>query len=320
VAPDGSDYGAAIGVDVGGTKLLAVRLEPDGVVLADPRHAAPRTGPDLVREVVDAARRLSGPGGHPRSVGLGVPGLVDPEDRFVFAPNLPGANGTPLGAALREEEPECRFWIGNDANAACWAEHRRGAGLGHPDMLMVTLGTGIGGAIVSRGRLVEGANRFAGEFGHMVVDPSGPHCPCGKKGCWERFASGAGLGQLGRESALAGQAPALVELAGGDPEAVRGEHVTASAAAGDPPSVEIMRRFAWWVALGLSNLANLFDPDVIVLGGGLVDAGDVLIEPTRVAFADLVEAASVRPRIEIIPAQLGSKAGAVGAALLAAEL
>jgi glucokinase len=154
----------------------------------------------------------------------------------------------------------------------------------------------------------------------MVVDPHGPLCPCGKKGCWERFASGSGLGTLGREAAVAGTARRLVELAGGDPEAVRGEHVTRAAAEGDTSAQEIMDRFAWWVALGLSNLANALDPELIVIGGGLIEAGDVLMAPTRRAFAELVEAPDARPGLRVVPAALGSAAGAIGAALRAAEI
>ena len=308
--------GPAVGVDIGGTKLLAVRLEPDGAVVTDGLAASPRTGPELVEEVVAAARRLAG--GRPASLGVGVPGLVDATGTLVFAPNLPGAAGTGLGAALQAAEPDCRFWVGNDGTAACWAEHERGAGRGYADMLMVTLGTGIGGGIVCGGRLVEGAHRFAGEFGHMIVDPTGPQCPCGKRGCWERFASGSGLGRLARELAVAGGAADLVEMAGGDPEAVKGEHVTAAARSGEPAALEIMNRFGWWVALGLANLTNLFDPDVIVLGGGLVQAAEVLLEPTRRAFHELVEAATLRPPVGIVAAQLGPEAGAVGAGLLAA--
>lgn len=314
----GSGTGGAVGIDVGGTKLLAIRLEADGGVVADPRVPVPRSGPGLVDGVLAAARRLAG--SEPSSIGVGVPGLVDGEGRLVFAPNLSEATGADLGPALRRAIPGCGVWVGNDATAACWAEHQRGAGSGYDDVLMVTLGTGIGGGIVCRGRLVEGANRFAGEFGHMVVDPTGPQCPCGKKGCWERFASGAGLGTLGRELAVAGGAPEVTARAGGDPESVKGEHVTAAAAAGDGPATEIMRRFGWWVALGLANLANLFDPQVIVVGGGLVEAGEVLLEPTRQAFADLVEAGGIRPNPDILAARLGPEAGAVGAGLLAAGL
>jgi glucokinase len=305
----------AVGVDIGGTKLLAVRLSPEGAVEGEPLLApAPRRPDELVASVLGAAQRLST--GRPTSIGVGVPGLVDSADRLVFAPNLAGAAGATVGSSLRAGAPGARVWVGNDANAAGWAEHQAGAGSGSTDMLMVTLGTGIGGAIVQGERLVEGANRFAGEFGHMVVDPNGPQCPCGKRGCWERFASGAGLGVLARELAMAGGAPELTARAGGDPEDVKGEHVTAAAASGDGPAVEIMRRFGWWVALGLANLANLFDPELIVVGGGLVEAGRVLMDPIEAAFVDLIEAAGIRPIPEIRPARLGHLAGAVGAGLL----
>ena len=308
---------SCVGIDVGGTKLLAVRVDPDGSVVADPIQASPKTGTELVREVLESATRLCG--GSPPALGLGVPGLVDGSDRVRFAPNLHGVEGTALGAELRAALPGIDVWVGNDATAACWGEHERGAGAGYADMIMVTFGTGIGGGIVSRGELLEGSNRYAGEFGHMVVDPHGPKCPCGKRGCWERFASGAGLGFLGREMAVAGDAARLVELAGGEPEAVRGEHVTQAAAEGDPAAIDIMGRFAWWVALGLSNLANAFDPEAIVVGGGLVDAGEVLMGPTRRAFAELVEAPELRDGVQVLAASLGSKAGAVGAALMAAR-
>lgn len=308
---------SAIGVDVGGTKLRAVRLDEGGAMATDPTQASPRDGSSLVAEIVASAGRLSR--GISTAVGVGVPGLVDAAGVVRFAPNLHGVEGYELAATLRDALPGASVWVGNDATAACWAEHSQGAGRGSGEVLMITLGTGIGGGVVSGGRLIEGINHYAGEFGHMVVDPHGPRCPCGKQGCWERFASGSGLGALGREMAIAGEAPRVVELAGGDPETVRGEHVTAAAAEGDPAAIDIMRRFAWWVALGLSNLANALDPEIIVLGGGLVSAGDVLLEPTRAAFTDLVEAPSVRGDVRIEPAALGVEAGAIGAALLAAS-
>ena len=311
--------GAAIGIDIGGTKLLAVRLGEHGEVESEPLYVpVPRRPDDLVAGVLAAAGMLTG-GSAPASIGVGVPGLVDQAETLVFAPNLAGAIGAAIGPALREASPGARVWVGNDATAAAWGEWMVGAGRGATNLLAVTLGTGIGGGIVADGRLIEGSNRFAGEFGHMVVDPNGPRCPCGKKGCWERFASGAGLGVLGREAAVAGDAGDVVRRAGGDPERVKGEHVTAAAAAGDPAAIEIMTRFGWWVALGLANLANLLDPDVIVVGGGLVEAGEVLMGPIRAAFADLLEAGGVRPTPAIAAAALGQQAGAVGAGLLARD-
>jgi glucokinase len=311
--------GPVVGVDVGGTKVLAVRLDPDGQVTADPvQTTSPRDGADVVAEVAASVRRLTG-AAVTGAVGIGVPGLVDPGGTVQFAPNLPGLIGTPLSAALAEALPGWSVWVGNDATAACWAEHDRGAARHAEEVLMVTLGTGIGGGIISGGSLIEGSNRYAGEFGHMVVDPDGPRCGCGKRGCWECFASGSGLGRLGREMAIAGGGPRVVDLAGGDPDLVRGEHVTAAAAAGDQFALEVMDKFGWWVALGLANLANALDPGLIVVGGGLITAGEVLIAPTRRAFATLVAAPLARAPIRIEAAQLGSTAGAIGACLLAAS-
>jgi glucokinase len=308
--------GPTVGVDIGGTKVLGVRLGPTGTVEAELRLPTPVAGPDVVAAVARVVGELAGP--RPGAIGVGVPGLVDGAGTLRFSPHLPGLVGLPLADELRGLWPAAAVWSGNDATAAGWAEHAVGAARGVSEVLMVTLGTGIGGGIVAGGRVREGAHRFAGEFGHMIIDPHGPLCPCGQRGCWERYASGSGLGLLGREAATAGHLPRVVALAGGDPEDVRGEHVTVAAAGGDPPALEVLARFAWWLALGLANLANILDPEVIVLGGGLVDAGEVLMAPARRAFSQLVEADEERGGVAIVAAALGSRAGAVGAGLLAA--
>ncbi len=195
------------------------------------------------------------------------------------------------------------------------AEHRLGAAKGYRHVVMVTLGTGIGGGLVVDGRVQVGAHGFAGEIGHMVVDPAGPPCPCGRRGCWERYASGGGLGLLAREAALAGKLPGVVALSGGDPESVRGEDVTAAALSGDADARRVVEEVGWWVGFGLANLACVLDPECFVLGGGLVGAGDLLLHATRRAYAELVEGGSTRPETVIVPAVLGERAGAVGAAL-----
>jgi glucokinase len=305
-----------IGVDIGGTKVLAVLLDDGGGVVSEIRVPTPGRGDEVLARIDAAVSALVGPGGTPAALGLGAPGLVGRDGTLAFSPHLPDLVGVPLAAHLAEVAPGADLWVGNDATAAGWAEHRHGAGTGSDDVLMVTLGTGIGGGIIAGGRLYEGVKRFAGEWGHTVIDPHGPPCPCGKRGCWERFASGSGLGRLGRETAQAGRAARVVALAGGDPEAVRGEHVTVAAAEGDEEAAEIMAEFAWWLALGLANLANIFDPGVIVIGGGLVEAGDVLMTPLRRSFAELVQARKERSTA-IRAAALGSRAGAIGTGLLA---
>ena len=257
--------------------------------------------------------------GSASAVGVGVPGLVDTAGVLRFAPNLPGVVDLDVRGALAERLPGVTVRIDNDATAAGWGEVSVGAARGAADAVLVTLGTGIGGGIIAGGRVLRGAHGFAGEVGHMVIDRAGPACPCGQRGCWERFASGSGLGRLAREAALARPRGRIAELAGGDPEQARGEHVTAAAQEGDAGAREVMDEFGRWVAVGLVNLANVFDPEVFVVGGGMVEAGDVLLEPVRRAFADMVLATGDRPPVAIVAAALGERAGAIGAALLAGD-
>ena len=207
--------------------------------------------------------------------------------------------------------------VENDGNCAVLAEHRVGAARGGDSVLLVTLGTGIGGGLVVDGRVQVGAAGFAGEVGHMMVDPNGPPCPCGSRGCWERYASGAGLARLAREAAYGGRLYAVVAIAGGDPELVRGEHVTRAAQRGEPDALAVVAELGWWVALGLANLTAVLDPGCIVVGGGLAEAGELLLAPTRRAYADLVEGGGRRPQVQIMGATLGERAGAIGAAMAA---
>jgi glucokinase len=304
-----------LGVDVGGTKTLGVLATRDGTVEAEHRLPTPPTGAamlDTIAEVVAVLRRTAAVD----AVGVGVPGLVDRDGTLRFAPNLPGVVELPVRAELEKRFPGVAIEVENDATCAAWAERMVGAAVGRDDVVTVTLGTGIGGGIIAGGVLVKGAHGFAGEIGHMIVNPHGPPCRCGQRGCWERYASGSGLARIAREVAHAGQAARIVELAGGDPEDVKGEHVTAAAAEGDPQAEAVFEHFAWWLALGLANLANILDPEAFVLGGGLIEAGEVLMAPTRAAFTDLVEAAEHRPALDLLAARLGEHAGAIGAAAL----
>lgn len=309
----------SIGIDVGGTKILGVVLDPSGAIVEEERAATPSSARplmDALVAMVSALRRSFGDG--PVSVGVGVPGLVDRTGTLRFAPNLPGIHGLPV-AQLGREATGLRWRVDNDATAALWAEHRLGAARHAANVLLVTLGTGIGGGLVADGRLVRGANGFAGEVGHMVVAHDGLPCPCGRRGCWERYASGSGLGRLGREAAEAGRGRRMAALAGGDPLQVRGEHVSAAAAEGDDEAVAVIEVFADWFAAGLANLVHVLDVERCVIGGGLVASGETLLEPVRRAFAERVVAPDHRPLVEIVPAVLGYRAGAIGAALLAGQ-
>jgi glucokinase len=310
------------GVDVGGTKVLGVLVDPDApaVVLDEARVPTPAGQSALLDAMAEVVRRLEsgrvgGAAGRVGAVGVGIAGLVDRAGILRVGPNLPGLRGVRVG-----EELDARLGlpirVDNDATCAAWGEHLAGAARGARDAVCVTLGTGIGAGVVADDELVRGAHGFGGEAGHMVVDPRGPLCPCGRRGCWERFASGSGLGWLGREAAEAGRFGRGVALAGGVAESVRGEHVTRAAAEGDPEALAVMRTFAGWVALGLGNLVALLDCSLVVIGGGLVEAGDLLLEPVRAAFPAHVMAPEERADVRIVAAELGERAGAIGAALL----
>ncbi|MFN0089065.1 MAG: ROK family protein [Acidimicrobiales bacterium] len=315
-----SDRVALAGVDVGGTKILCVVI--DSAQPAEPvaqRQVETPAGADALFERIGelVGEAAADAGAVPAGVGVALPGLVDRAGRFHVGPNLPGVVGVDLAAALAPRLPG-RVAFENDASAAAWGEHRAGAARGAAASLTVTLGTGIGGGIVEDGRLLRGAHGFAGEVGHMTVAPDGLACTCGGRGCWEVYASGRALGRLAREAAAAGRAERLVELAGGAGE-VRGEHVSQAAAQGDAGALAILGELAGWAALGLNNLANLVDPEVIVVGGGLVEVGEALFGPMREAFAARLLGGPGRPAPEIRPALLGPAAGAIGAALLAGD-
>jgi len=300
-----------LGIDVGGTKCLAVVIDETGAVVGEERRPTPH-GPqaivDAIVALVDECRPFT-------SIGVGVPGLVTRAGVLRAAPNLVDTTdfhvremlGERLGVAVE---------VDNDATCAAVAEWTFGAARGSSDFVLVTLGTGIGGGIVAGGALQRGANGFTGEIGHMVVDPHGPPCPCGRNGCWERYASGSGLGRLAREVAGEGRLVRVVELAGGDVAAVRGEHVQAAAAEGDAAALAVINDYARWVALGLVNLTNILDPQMFVLGGGLATAGEMYLAPILRWMTQLLYAPELRPHPQVVFAEWGERAGAVGAALL----
>ncbi|HEV3351650.1 MAG TPA: ROK family glucokinase [Acidimicrobiales bacterium] len=307
-----------MGVDVGGTKMLAVTVDDARNVVGERRVPTPEGATALIDAFVAVidAQRAECP---VDAVGIGAAGLVDRDGVLHLGPNLPGIRDLAIKTLL-EERLQLPVQVDNDATCAAWGERELGAAKGSDDAVVVTFGTGIGGGLVLDGRLSRGAHGFAGEVGHMKVDPDGPPCPCGGRGCWERYASGSALARYGREAGEGGRATRVVELAGGDFHDVRGEHVGAAAREGDPEALEIMNTFAWWVAQGLANLADIFDPDTIVVGGGMLESVDLFLDRTREVFPQLVLAGSDRPPVDIVPAQLGERAGAIGAALVAREL
>jgi glucokinase len=280
----------AAGIDVGGTKCLGIVIDDSGNAVCEVRKPTP-SADKLVATLSSIVHEL----GEHTSIGLGVPGLISRDGVIRSSPNMITAVEFPVRKQLEQVLGET-VWCDNDATCAALAEWQRGAGVGSRDMWMVTLGTGIGGGLVSGGALQHGAHGHAGEVGHMVVQADGHTCPCGQRGCWERYASGAGLSQL----------------AGGVP----GEVVIERARSGDIPSINVLNEFCTWVALGLANIANMSDPDTIVIGGGVMENADILLPRIQERFATMLYAPSHRTHPVLKSAQLGERAGAIGAALL----
>jgi glucokinase len=308
-----------IGVDVGGTKIAAGAVDASGYVVEQVRVSTPATtSKDVEDAVVEAVRQLLLTGHDVSAIGLAVPGFVD-ETRSTlrFTPNLPMVD-RPLRQIV-EHAVGRPVVVENDANAAAWGEHRFGGGRRNPDMVLVTVGTGLGGGIVLRGELVRGAFGTAAEIGHMRMVPGGLPCGCGNHGCWEQYCSGRALVRqaraLCREDRAAGAA--LLELAGGDPEAVTGGMVAEAAVAKDPAAVGLFAGIGQWLGEGIAVLAVVLDPAVVVVGGGVGEAGDLLLEPARAAYSEALSAGSHRPHLQIMPAVLGNDAGLIGAADLA---
>ncbi|MGV9266894.1 ROK family protein [Kitasatospora sp. NPDC003701] len=306
----------AVGVDVGATKIAAVRVAADGAVSARARCATPRrTAAELVAAVAGLVARVRGE--RVAAVGVGLPGMVDARTgALAFAPGLEFAR-----APLREliaDAVGLPVVTDNDANVAAWAEYRLGAGRGHEHLVLVTLGTGLGCGVVVGGRLLHGAHGFATEASHLTVDPGGPWCECGQRGCWGVAASGAAIEKLGRQAATDLPASPLGRLIGaGRPDA--GTAVTEAARGGDGRALEILDRIGTLTGVGLAALANLFDPAVVIVGGGPVSAGDLLLAPARAEFARRLYAPGDRPPVPVLAAGFADLAGAIGAALLALD-
>ena len=309
-----------VGVDIGGTKVAAGVVDRAGTVLDHVRRDTPHrsTTPDVVEDtIVDAVLELASR--HDvHAIGIGAAGFVDAtRSHVLFSPHLSWRD-EPLRGAI-SSRLRLPVVVENDANAAVWGEWRFGAVREASHVVCVNLGTGIGGAILTNGALQRGRFGVAGEFGHMQVVPQGRRCECGNRGCWEQYASGNVLVREARELAVAGSpmAHALLERAGGDPAAISGPLVTEVARAGDPAAIELFAEVGTWLGVGMANLAAALDPGVFVIGGGVSEAGELLLQPARESFQRSLTGRRYRPEAQIVQAALGNTAGLVGAADLA---
>jgi glucokinase len=308
----------SIGIDIGGTKVAAGVVDEHGVILdsllrSTPSHS-PRAVEDAIVETVGQLRSRH----KVVSVGIGAAGWVDNAQSVVaFSPHL-AWRAEPLKARL-SERIDIPLIVDNDANAAAWAEYRFGAGRGSSVMVCITLGTGIGGGLVINGRLFRGSYGMAGEWGHMISVPGGHRCECGNRGCWEQYASGNALVREARELARTNSPVAhrLLEMAGGQVDNITGPGVTAAAIQGEPTAVELLADVGQWLGKGTANLVAALDPDLVVIGGGVSAAGELLLRPAQLAFERTLTGRGYRPEAKLVLAHFRNDAGLIGAADLA---
>ena len=308
-----------IGIDVGGTKVLGGVVDSTGKVLTTSRRDTPREGGRALTETIaDVANELAAQY-DVTGVGLSAAGFVSSDRKTMLAtPNIAGWNGVQLDAELTSLI-NLPVVLENDANAAAWGERTFGAGKGKKNMLMITVGTGVGGGIIVNGELLRGAFGIAAEIGHLRVLPEGHLCGCGARGCFEQYASGNALLRHAREAIAASPDLARNLLARGDGtlEGLTGKAITEAAREGDQVALAAFNTTAHWLGAGIASLSVILDPECVVIGGGVIDAGEILLAPTRAAMERFMPFAGKHPYPEIIPATLGNEAGLVGAADLA---
>ncbi|MFC4497515.1 ROK family glucokinase [Streptomyces ovatisporus] len=311
--------GLTIGVDIGGTKIAAGVVDEHGTILETSTVPTPPTADGVIDAIADAVRDASAEH-EVDAVGIGAPGYVDDKRATVlFTPNL-----TWRHEALKdkvEQRIDLPVVIENDANAAAWGEYKFGIGTGHEDVVCITIGTGLGGGVIIGGKLHRGRFGVAAEFGHIRMVPDGLLCGCGNQGCWEQYASGSALVRYARQRATATpeNATILLGLGDGTPEGVEGKHISEAARRGCPVAVDSFRELARWAGAGLADLASLFDPGAFIVGGGVSDEGDLVLDPIRKSYRRWLVGSRWRPHAEVLAARLGGKAGMVGVADLARQ-
>jgi glucokinase len=309
--------GPTIGVDLGGTKIAVGVVDSAGEILSSVNIPTP-PDPDLILGVItDAVRRVR-IGYQVQAIGIGAAGYVDEHRSTVhFGPNLRWDH-KPI-RDLAERATGLPVVIENDANAAAWGEFVHGAGAGYDDMVMVTLGTGLGGGIIKNGQLFRGRFGMAGEIGHYRAVPGGLPCRCGQHGCIEQYASGAAHARRAREQAAMepDRAGALLALGDGTPAGIEDRHVAEAARAGDPFALDLFEQTGRWVGQVLADLAAILDPAVFVIAGGLCETGELIREPAERAYRRALGAGEHRAHAEVVTATAGRHVGLIGAADLA---
>jgi len=304
----------AIGVDVGGTKIAAAVVSPEGEILNETRYPTQAGPPNHLLDTIASAITEVKDGYEVGGACVAVPGLIlAGENKVVFSPNLPTIQGVPLKDAL-EERFGLPLTIENDANAAAWGEFRFGAGSEVDHLVFVTLGTGVGGGVISHGILMRGAQGAGGELGHVTIHATGPRCSCGNRGCLEALASGTAITRHAREVAAERPRSALGQLA--SERKLIGEDVTKLAEEGDEAARAVLEEAGLWLGIGLAGFVNVFNPEVVAIGGGAARAGELILSRARKEMHLRARSPS-RDLVDTKLATLGAKSGVIGAAALA---
>jgi len=305
----------ACGIDVGGTKIAGGVVAEDGTMLEELRVESPASDAEAIEDAIAGLVAQLRSRHDIATVGVGAAGYVDRARAVVlFAPNVAWRNED-LKSEL-ERRVELPVVVENDANAAAWGEFAFGAGHDAENLLLVTVGTGVGGGLVLDGELYRGANGVGAEIGHMRVVPNGIRCGCGKHGCFEQYASGSALVRDARAAAMSGAqlAQGMLARAGGDVSQITGPLITEAARAGDQGAVQQLAELGRWLGEGIASLTEILDPEVVVIGGGVSEADDLLLDPIREAFGSQLVGRGFRPIPEVRKARLGNRAGLIGAA------
>ncbi|MEN8674372.1 ROK family glucokinase [Nocardioides sp.] len=304
------------GIDIGGTKIAGAVVDERGQVLAEHRIESPASDAVAVEDAVAALVTELASRHEVTAVGIGAAGYVDAGRSIVmFAPNIAWRDED-LRAEI-ESRVSLPVVVENDANAAAWGEFAFGAAADVDDMLMITVGTGVGGGLVLGGDLYRGAFGAAGEIGHLRVVRGGRPCGCGNLGCLEQYASGSALVIQTRALAGSPEAADLLARAGGDTLAIDGPMITRAATEGDAFAVAMLAELGTWLGEAIASLAAVLDPGAVVIGGGVSESGDLLLDPIRAAFVDELTGRGHRPFLDVRAASLANGAGMIGAADLA---
>jgi glucokinase len=313
-----------LGIDLGGTKILTAVVDSQGKMLSRDHNITPaKEGSEaIIKSILESADRAFEQAHISATalaaIGLGAPGVSNPDTGILFtSPNLPGWKDIPLRDIIEKELGRKTFLI-NDANVAAVGELHFGAGRGARNFIYITVSTGIGGGIIIDGKIYTGSTGAAGELGHMVIDDKGPRCNCGNHGCWEMLASGTALAREAKRRIKTGATTSIQQYADGDVEKINAEAIHKAAQAGDKLANELIARAAYYLGVGLSNLINIFNPEIIVIGGGLSNIGEILLEPayeeaSRRAYKQSYQA------VRFASAELGRNSGVLGAAAFALE-